>query len=217
MVMRRRRAFAGQLLAVAVTTLAAGAPARAQVPVVGVYAGINRATFDGSGTISGFDARDEVNRNAFQFGAFGSFPLNRYLAVNPAVGYSEMGTGLDRRNGIKSDVRLAYLEAPILLNLGIPLGPNGGVRPHLTAGPALGLELSCSRSGGLDCDSDRVKLRTKSLVFSGQLGAGVEISRLFVEVKYQRGFSSIDNSGDALEIKNRVLAVVAGYGFRVGH
>jgi hypothetical protein len=217
MVMRRRRAFTGPLLAVALTTLTTGVSARAQVPVVGVYAGINRATFDGSGTISGFDARDEVNRNAFQVGIFGSFPLSRYLAVNPAVGYTEMGTGLDRRNGIKSDVKLAYLEAPISLKLGIPLGPNGGVRPYLTAGPALGLELSCSRSGGLDCDSDRVNLRTKSLVFSGQLGAGVEVSRLFVEVKYQRGFSSIDDSGDALEIKNRVLAVVAGYGFRVGH
>lgn len=116
----RRRALTGHLLAVALTTLAAGVPARAQVPVVGVYAGINRATFEGSSSISGFDARDEVDRNAFQFGAFGSFPLNRYLAVNPAVGYSEMGTGLDRRNGIKSDVRPAYLGAPILLNLGIP-------------------------------------------------------------------------------------------------
>lgn len=58
--------------------------------------------------------------------------------------------------------------------------------------------------------------RTKSLVFSGLLGAGVETSRLFVEVRYQRGLSSIDNSSDGLEIKNRVLALVAGYGFRVG-
>ena len=180
MVMRRRRAFTGQLLAVALTTLAAGIPARAQVPVVGVYAGINRATFDGSGSISGFDARDEVNQNAFQLGAFGSFRLNRYLAINPTLGYSEMGTGLDRRNGLTGDVKLAYFEA------------------HLNL-------------------IDRGNLRTRSLVWSGQVGAGIEVSRLFVEARYQKGLTSIDDSGEGLEIRNRVLAVVTGYGFRVGH
>ena len=41
--------------------------------------------------------------------------------------------------------------------------------------------------------------------------------RADLALRYQLGLSSIDDSGAGADIKNRVLAIVAGYGFRLGH
>lgn len=208
---------------VVLTSVLFSAPAGAQAtggappPVVGAFGGVNFSTLRG-------DIDGAVTRTAIQLGLFGGFPLGRHFAVAPSLAFSQQGTRTDLGNGITGAIRLDYLEAALQLKVGAPLAGNGRFRAYLGAGPAVGLELSCSREstlGGLsqkaDCDSDLGRLDTKSLVYSAHFGAGIEISRLFVGLKYQLGLTSIDDSADALEVKHRVLAIVAGYGFRLSH
>jgi hypothetical protein len=74
--------------------------------------------------------------------------------------------------------------------------------------------------GGLSERADGIPPRPAGhqvAVYSVHFGAGIEMFRLFGGRKYQPGLTSIDDSGNNLDVKNRVLAIVAGYGFRLGH
>jgi hypothetical protein len=142
----------------------------------------------------------------------------------PGVAYSQQGTGVDLGGGVSGTFKLDYLEVPLLLELAAPLQGNPRIRPFAVLGPAVGLEVGCkvrgesgSQSAEVDCDDPLLGLDTKKVQAGLHFGAGIEISRFFVGLRYQLGLTSIDDTGADADIKNRVLAIVAGYGFRLGH
>lgn len=203
-------------LALAVPFLALPMAAQ-QRPQLGVFGGINFAEFGGD-DVSNVDTRTGV-----QAGLFASFPLSSILAVQPGVAYSQEGTSVDAGGGITGTFKLDYIQVPVLLKLSAPLQANSKLRPYVVAGPALGFEVRCKvraeasgQSAEADCDNSSVNFQTKSVLFGLHFGAGLEISRLFLGVRYQLGLTSIDDSGANADVKNRVLAIVAGYGFRLG-
>jgi hypothetical protein len=158
----------------------------------------------------------------FQAGIFGRFALIRHLALAPALVFTRQGAEVGGTSLIPGGgaIKLSYLELPLLLRLGAPLG--GRTTVYLEAGPALAYKLGCTRdvdqqqvTVGFDCDF--VLLNTRKTEFSTHFGAGVELHQFFVGARYRLGLTSIDDSDNQLDIKNRVLALVAGYGFRVGH
>jgi hypothetical protein len=186
-------------------------------PIAGVYGGINFAKFGGD------DVGNVDTRTGVQAGLFASFPLSSILAVQPGVAYSQEGTSVDAGGGITGTFKLDYIQVPVLLKLSAPLQANSNLRPYVVAGPALGFEVRCKvraevsgQSAEADCDNSSVNFQTKSVLFGLHLGAGLEISRLFLGLRYQLGLTSIDDSGANADVKNRVLAIVAGYGFRLG-
>lgn len=195
-----------------------GGPPPAQRAMIGPFGGVNFAKFGGE-DVSGVDTR-----TGFQLGLFASLPLGRIASIRPSVAYSQQGTKLDGGSGVTLTFKLNYIEVPVLLHLSAPLQGSGDIRPYIEAGPAIGFEASCKVEGSngtqsttLDCDDDQLGLESKSTIFSVHFGAGVEISRFFIGARYQLGLSSIDDTGGNSDIKNRVIAIMAGYGFRLGH
>jgi len=194
-------------------------PAAAQNrPAVGVYGGVNFAKFGGD------DVGDVDTRTGFQAGAFASIPLGRIVSLVPGVAYSQQGTGVDVGGGISGTFKLDYVEVPLLLKLAAPLQGSPKVRPFAVLGPALGFEVGCkvkaqsgSQSAEVDCDDPALGLQTKSVEFGLHFGAGIEVSQFFLGLRYQLSLTSLDDSGADADIKNRVLAIVAGYGFKLGH
>jgi hypothetical protein len=186
--------------------------------VAGFYGGVNFAKFGGD------DVSNVDTRTGFQAGVFASFPLGKMIALMPGVAYSQEGTGVDVGGGVTGTFKLDYIEVPLLLKLSAPLQGNSNLRPYFVAGPSLGFQVGCklraesgSQSAEADCDDPTVNLKTKSVQAGLTFGAGLEISRLFLGLRYQLGLTSIDDTGGNNDIKNRVLAIVAGYGFRLGH
>jgi hypothetical protein len=195
------------------------APVAAQNrPTVGVYGGVNFAKFGGD------DVGDVETRTGFQAGAFASIPLGRIVSLMPGVAYSQQGTGVDIGGGVTGTFKLDYIEVPLLLKLAAPLQGSPKLRPYAVLGPAVGFEVGCkvkaqsgSQSAEVDCDDPTLGLQTKPVEVGLHFGAGLEVSQFFVGLRYQLGLTSLDDSGADADIKNRVLAIVAGYGFRLGH
>ena len=190
-----------------------GAPARRVL--IGPMAGVNFAKLAGDG------ATGVKSRTGFQLGLFGSIPLGPVVSLQPSVAYSQQGAQLDD-GGVTVKFKLNYIEAPLLLRLSAPLQGSGNLRPFFEAGPALAIEASCKVSGSngtqsveFGCDDDQVQLQRKKTAFSLHFGAGLEVDRLFLAARYQLGLSSIDDTGG--DVKHRVIAIIAGYGFRLGH
>lgn len=212
--------LAGALLLALLLTPPVAAQAPGQQTLIGAFGGINFAKFVGD------DVGDVDTRTGIQAGLFASLPLGRYFALVPSIGYSQQGTSVDVGGGTTGTFRLDYIEVPVLLKLSAPLAGPGRLRPYLVAGPSLGLEVSCelaasngSQSAEADCNDATlgVDLDTKAVQVSAVFGAGMDIGRVTVGLRYQLGLSSIDDTGADADIKNRVLAITAGYGFRIGH
>lgn len=205
------------LLLVALNTTPLLAQAR-QETLIGPIGGVNFAKFGGD------DVSRVDTRTGFHAGLFASFPLGRYVALVPGAAFSQEGTSVDLGGGATGTLKIDYLEVPVLLKLGAPLQGKGNLRPYVIAGPGVGFKVSCkvraenaSQSAEADCDDPTVGAATKSVQFSAIFGGGLDIGRFTFGLRYQLGLTSIDNSAAEADVKNRVLALFAGYGFRLGH
>ncbi|HWA56018.1 MAG TPA: porin family protein [Gemmatimonadales bacterium] len=214
--------LAGSLVLAALMTAPAAAQKRraptGQMAVFGPQAGVNFARF-GGGDVGSVDSRTGI-----QVGMFAAFPLGKYFAISPAVAYAQEGTSVDVGGGLSGTFKLDYIEVPVLLKLGAPLQGSGRLRPWVAAGPALGFRVGCrlaassgTQSAEADCDDNQVGLKTKAVQFSTVFGGGIDIGQVSVGLRYQLGMTSIDDTGSDADIRNRVLAIVAGYAFRLGH
>lgn len=215
-----RRHLAGSVLLLLLFPLLAQSqqPVSTQGAAIGPFGAINFAKFGGS------DVGNVDTRTGLMAGVFVSFPFGKYLAIVPSAAYSQEGTSVDAGGGITGSFKVDYIEVPVLLKLSAPLAGTGQLRPFVVAGPALGFLVSCklqasngSQSAEANCDDPSVGADAKSFQFSAHFGAGLEIGRVMVGLRYQLGLTSIDDTGADADVKNRVLSLVAGYGFRLGH
>jgi len=215
-----RRHLAGSVLLTLLLPLVAQAqqPVAPQGAVIGPFGGINFAKFGGS------DVGPVDTRTGFQAGIFASFPIGKFVAIAPSVSYSQEGTSVDVGGGVSGTFALDYIEVPVMLKLGAPLAGTGQLRPYVMAGPALGFLLTCkvkassgSQSAEADCDDPTLGLDARSLQVSADFGAGLDIGRFTVGLRYHLGLTSVDDTGADADVKNRVFSIIAGYGFRLGH
>ena len=96
--------------------------------------------------------------------------------------------------GEETNIKLAYLEIPILLKLKIPTP--GSITPYVFAGPNIGIALSASAETG-NQDTD-IKDEITSTDFALDFGAGVgfKVAPLIVlvlDARYSLGLSDIFN------------------------
>lgn len=132
------------------------------------------------------------------------------------------------------DLRLGYLELPLLLKVGTPT--RTGPRPALYAGPALALQVACETElvnrffaegtgdprgesrEELPCDAGGGAPRQR--VDAGLIvGGGLEIPMgdrtvLAIEARYDHGLVTLD-TGSGRAVRNRALMMLVGFGVRV--
>jgi hypothetical protein len=207
-----------QLMGIALATLlAAGVAqpisAQAKRPRFGVVGGLNFAKWTGDDVGSGAETR-----TGFHAGGVITVDLSPSLGIQSGLVYSQEGTSADFGGGVTGKIQMDYLQIPVYLKLQTTLQGSTPLRPHLYAGPALGVRVRCrveASSGGTSASADcnDSGLDTKSTEFGAHFGGGVDIGRFTIGGRYQLGLSSIDDSGADADVKNSVFAITAGYRF----
>lgn len=161
------------------------------------------------------------NRTGTMFGVSLAVPVGNQLAFQPELLFINKGSELDLTSGVAQDIRLDYLEIPLLLrkNFG-----SGAINPHAYVGPSVSYQLGCnlSVSGNTiprtssDCKRDAF-FEPTSVDWGAIVGAGVNLSLGGVGVTggARYGFGLADISKDnATSLKQRVrngtLTVYAG-------
>lgn len=205
----RRSWILPTLAAVALAAAPAAAEAQSGFGIVG---GVNFATLSGDG------AGDAGHRTGLVLGGFAAIPLGNVLTFRPEVVYTQKGATYELA-GVERGLQLDYIEIPILLRIGVPVG----MGLHALAGPTMAFELSCSsevEGGGVDlsgdCDDDEER---KSFLVGGQVGAGVDLplgaTVLSLDGRYTFDLESFPEN-EADERSHRVWSVTASVGFPVG-
>jgi opacity protein-like surface antigen len=111
--------------------------------------------------------------------------------------------------GSNQDIRIDYLQVPVMLRLNIGTNSSNGFAVYGIAGPAISLKLG-DEVKGVTLD-DGFEGADVGLVFGG----GVEITRIIIEGRYEKGFRRInDNFIDFTEIKSQSFTILFGVRFK---
>ena len=188
-------------------------PAVAAAQEVGVKAGVNSATLT--------PEEDEDPDTSRQIGPIAGgwvrvpFAGNRYSFQLEGL-YGEKGVKY-RALGFSSDVRLHYLEFPVLGRVDFAAS-GASSRAYLVGGgaPAFNVSAQGTVSGEGREETRDIGEAIKAFDFGLVGGAGIEVGRVSFEVRYTHGLLHIntDDNGDEDRIKNRVFSVMAGFRFR---
>ena len=182
-------------LIVAVSIVASAQTAVAQG--VGVKIG---PTFDEfSGEALDFDSRTGV-----QAGIFFGGNRDGSVGVQGEINWLRKKTELAAR-----DIRIDYLQVPVLLRLNAGSRSTSGVAAYGIIGPAMELKIA-DEIEGVTVD-DGFEGADMSLVFGG----GIEAARIILEARYEKGLRRINNTfSDFSEIKKQAFTILFGVRFR---
>jgi Outer membrane protein beta-barrel domain len=108
---------------------------------------------------------------------------------------------------IKNDLKLAYLEIPLLLQL--RMTTHGQATPYLVGGLTFGIPLSASVERGFGLSDQDIKGQLKSPIagFTGGLGVRIDTpqGRLALEARYGTDF------GDLYDVNNNLESINQAY------
>jgi hypothetical protein len=173
-------------------------------------------------------AGDVGPKFGFVGGVFLRFRIKESLTIEPELLYSIKGV---KRDGTYTDTvpdpdttyygtvktQLTYMEIPVLVKFHFP-SPLG-ITPNVFGGPFLAFR----QTGKVVFTNDRLTLETAidqnvaKTDFGLVIGAGVNFlfgtGQIVTELRYTRGFISVDGSGRGLNAYNHSLAFMAGFIF----
>ena len=190
------------VLALAIVMVAS--PSYAQV-TGGVKVGVNFAdlSIEGDDEIDNFD-----KKTGLVIGAFAEMPVAPQLSIQPEVLFSQKGAKVEEGSD-EFKIKLSQLQIPILLKARFGAGT---ARPFVVVGPGFGFRTSLKAQFN-DEEEEDLKEDSKALDFSGIIGAGVEFGAGSVEVRYDHGFTNLDDSDDDITVKSRTFSILFGFGF----
>ena len=204
---------------------------QAQGIEVGGKFGLNRATVGGA-DVGDFGMRTGIAAGGFVTVMLGHFALQPELLYSLKGFQEELGLFMTSQGGVQSDeltTTLAYIEVPVHGSVLIPLSPGNAPRLRVSVGPSAAFRVSCTRtihstlftptgaflgeaSTELACDGIY-----KNTDFALMFAAGVDVplagGRVTADARYTLGLTSIGSMG--FEVKNRVFAVLVGFGYRI--
>lgn len=177
----------------------AGSTSAAFAQGVGVKFGPTFANFSS-------DALDFKTRTGIHAGLFLGGNRDGVVGVQTEINWLRKNTETDP---IGTQIRVDYLQVPVLLRVNIGAESAGGFRVYAIGGPAVDFKIG-DEIEGFTLD-DGFEGTDVSVVFGG----GIEAARIIVEGRYDKGFRRINNTfSDSFEIKKQAFTILFGIRFK---
>jgi hypothetical protein len=175
----------------------------------GFKAGLNLASVGGDAYYTGFGGFD--SRTSFHIGALVEIPFTDKISVQPEVLYSGQGSKTNYGFGTTADVKLDYINIPVMGKYHIIAGLSGEL------GPVIGILV---KADGLDYDTGvqgDIKDQYKKVDVGVGIGASYQLPMgFFGSLRYNKGVTDINDINDEdfrAKNQNNVFQVSAGYTF----
>lgn len=173
---------------------------------IGLKAGANFANFND--TDASTDSRTGVMVGlTYDF----AVPMSP-ITIQPGVFYAQKGAKVSD-GSVESTTKLDYIEVPVVAKFAFILD-NPMLTPHVYFGPYAGFNINAEQevSGGETSGTVDIDDEVKGTDFGVVVGAGVDITKFNVGIRYSAGLSEIAEN-NAFDGKNGVLSIVAGVNF----
>ncbi len=168
----------------------------------GLKGGLNIAN------VIGEDTEDLDSKTAFHVGATAEFKLSENFSLQTELLYSMQGAKYSEE-GLKSDIKLNYLNLPIIAKYYVSESFS------LEAGPQIGFKLNSEVTVEYEGESETEDLEgLRSIGFGVNFGLGFKLdSGLNFGARYNLGLSNINEDSDDGSVKNGVIQLSVGYTF----
>ena len=176
--------------------IASSSPAAAQG--AGIKFGPTFATFSS-------DALDFDNRTGIHAGLFVGGSRDKVVGLQTEFNWLRKNTETEAGQ----EIRIDYFQLPVLLRLNAGSSSANGFAVYGIVGPAIELKIA-DELRGITLD-DGFEGADVSLVFGG----GIEVVRIIVEARYEKGLRRINNNfSDFTEIKKQAFTILFGLRFK---
>ena len=151
---------------------------------------------------------DSKSVSLYHVGLTAEIPLFGGFAIQPGLLYQVKGMSADKFNSStisesSFETKVGYLEVPVQVQWGLDLL---AFRPYVLAEPFVGFRLGQSTKGEA---ADKLKDNLKKVEYGLGVGAGVDVWRLQLSVKYFWNFGKIyDKDGNVGPIGDTVKDAV---------
>jgi hypothetical protein len=186
------------ILAALVVLALIGSSSPAAAQGAGIKFGPTFATF--SGDALDFDSRTGIHAGLFLGGS-------RDKIVGLQTEFNWLRKKAETPGG--QLIRIDYFQLPVLLRLNAGSSSANGFAAYGIVGPAIELKIA-DEIEGITVD-DGFEGADVSLVFGG----GIEVVRIIIEGRYEKGLRRINNSfSDFAEIKKQAFTILFGFRFK---
>ena len=181
-------------IAVSCATLYAKSPVR-----LGATAGLNLSSFYGDDS-KPFGVAPKY-KSGVTGGVFLVYKIAETVAIRPEILYSNSG-GKYNYSGEYQTIALNYIQIPVLLQYTIRTEKRW--EPIVMLGPAVGVNIKATDTYVLE-EVD-IKKGIKNIDFGALCKAGFNVDEKFeITAAYYMGFSSVDDTGNNIDVKNREI------------
>ena len=189
----------GALVLAAILAIGYTANTNAQVlPEFGIKGGLNYATLN--------NIDDVEYRPGLLIGAFAELNVPASpMSVQPEILYAQYGADIQDSD---ASFKLNYIQVPVLLKFGFPAP---GATPNVYFGPYANFLLNsevANNNGSINLEDN-----TKNSTFGVIIGAGVDISKFQLGVRYTAGLTNVADDNFSDEAKNGAFGVTLGVSF----
>lgn len=166
---------------------------------------------------------DDANNIDWQSGFAGGLFVNVYVfdffTIQPEVLFRQRGgKSASETFNINQNVRLSYMDVPILFKLRIPISET--FYPHIYAGPQLSYNINGEYEVSGTSLVAQKDVNVRKIDFGGIMGFGLDvvINKLFLTAdwRYGLGALSVDKGDNALKLKNEDISILLGVGVIFG-
>jgi hypothetical protein len=155
-----------------------------------------------------FDTIKESAKNNFQIGAFMRFGKKLYL--QPEVVYATSGGTLKLEGtDVKEEIKLNNLYVPVLV--GYKLINAKVLNLRVLAGPVANFILNKTIDFNQSYPAPVQEADLKNIAWGMDVGAGVDVFFLTLDLRYEFGLNNIYNGTDSQSIKSNVFIVSLGF------
>ncbi|MFN3403586.1 MAG: porin family protein [Cytophagaceae bacterium] len=152
--------------------------------------------------------------NGFVGGIFANFTMLNLVTIQPELLYHDNSARVAATNQL---VRMNFIEVPVLLKFGFPVG--GPIMPHVFAGPSFAWRTS-GRTLVTTDDGAQMTFGMDRTRTNGIVGAGLDFGmrRTFINLDARYAFGLNNRPGDDMNINvnTRNVIFMAGIGYRIG-
>lgn len=172
---------------------------KAQVlPEFGVKGGLNYATFN--------DTENVEYKPGFLIGGYLNFKIPASpMSVQPEILYAQYGAKAEDAD-FEFDVN--YIQVPVLLKFGFE---TPAAQPNVYFGPYMGFNTKAeveNNDGSINLEDS-----AKDTEFGVVVGAGVDVSKLRLGLRYTAGLTNVADDDFNDSAKNGALALTVGIAF----
>ncbi len=191
--MRFKKLIAGSVLA---AFLMISGIAHAQVlPKFGIKGGVNYSTFNNADNVE--------YKPGFMGGIYSNINIPATpVSIQPEVLFAQYGANIE---GTDASFNVNYIQVPVLLKFGFGVA---GVKPNVFFGPYAGFNIKSevkNNDGSINLDD-----QFEDTDFGVAVGAGIDISKFSIGVRYTAGLKNVANSSLNSDAKNGAIALSLG-------